>query len=43
MKVILRVFVLIIIFIIIFSIHITRDGEVTTPVGKGILKLDSGI
>ena len=43
MKIILSAFVLTIIFIIIFSIYITRDGEVTTPVGKGILKLDSGI
>ena len=43
MKIILRAFVLTIIIIIIFSIYITRDGEVTTPVGKGILKLDSGI
>ena len=42
MKIILRAFVLTIIIIIIFSIYITRDGEVTTPVGKGILKLDSG-
>ena len=43
MKIILSAFVLTIIIIIIFSIYITRDGEVTTPVGKGILKLDSGI
>ena len=43
MKIILRAFVLTIIIIIIFSIYITRDGEVTTPVGKGIVKLDSGI
>ena len=42
MKIILRAFVSTIIIIIIFSIYITRDGEVTTPVGKGILKLDSG-
>ena len=43
MKIILRAFVLIIILVTIFCIHITRDGEVTTPEGKGILKLDSGI
>tara|TARA_S200000501_G_scaffold171873_1_gene161948 strand:+ start:1055 stop:2080 length:1026 start_codon:yes stop_codon:yes gene_type:complete len=43
MKIILRTFILIIISIIIFSIYITRDGEVITPEGKGILKLNSGI
>ena len=42
MKIILRAFVLIIILVTILSIHITRDGEVITPVGKGTLKLNSG-
>ena len=42
MKVFLRILILLVIFISVFSFYITRDGEVYTPQGEGEVKLNSG-
>ena len=42
MKAFLRILILLVIFVSVFSFYITRDGEVYTPQGKGEVKLNSG-
>ena len=42
MKVFLRILILLVIFVIVFSFYVTRDGELYIPEGKGEVKLSSG-
>ena len=42
MKVFLRILILLVIFISVFSFYITRDGELYTPQGEGEVRLNSG-
>ena len=42
MKVFLRILILLVIFVSVFSFYITRDGELYIPEGKGEVKLSSG-
>ena len=42
MKVFLRILILLVIFISVFSFYITRDGELYIPQGEGEVKLYSG-
>ena len=42
MKAFLRILILLVIFVSVFSFYITRDGELYTPQGEGEVKLNSG-
>ena len=42
MKVFLRILILLVIFVSVFSFYVTRDGELYIPEGKGEVKLSSG-
>ena len=42
MKAFLRILILLVIFLSVFSFYITRDGELYTPQGEGEVKLNSG-
>ena len=42
MKKFIKVISLIIVICFVFVIFITRDGEVITPIGEGVVRLDIG-
>ena len=42
MKAFLRILILLVIFVSVFSYYVTRDGELYIPEGKGEVKLSSG-
>ena len=42
MKAFLRILILLVIFVSVFSIYVTRDGELFIPEGRGEVKLSSG-